>query len=59
MSGPAGSMAGAGGTNGHDMGPPKPGDVILFHDDGASAGRALETLLPLWKQAGLRFAAAH
>ena len=27
MSGPAGSMAGAGGTNGHDMGPPKPGDV--------------------------------
>jgi YVTN family beta-propeller protein len=27
MSGPAGSMAAAGGTNGHDMGPPKPGDV--------------------------------
>ncbi len=39
--------------------PPKPGDVILFHDDGASAGRALETLLPLWKQAGLSFAAAN
>jgi YVTN family beta-propeller protein len=27
MSGPAGGMAAAGGTNGHDMGPPKPGDV--------------------------------
>ena len=27
MSGPADGMAKAGGTNGHDMGPPKPGDV--------------------------------
>ena len=39
--------------------PPKPGDVILFHDDGGSAGVALQTLLPLWKQAGLTFAAVH
>jgi peptidoglycan-N-acetylglucosamine deacetylase len=38
--------------------PPQPGDVILFHDDGACAGRALEALLPVWKQAGLTFAAA-
>jgi peptidoglycan-N-acetylglucosamine deacetylase len=37
--------------------PPRPGDVILFHDDGACAGRALEALLPVWKQAGLSFAA--
>ncbi len=36
---------------------PRAGDVILFHDDVACAGRALESLLPIWKQAGLRFAA--
>ena len=36
---------------------PVSGDVILFHDDGACAGEALEILLPLWKRAGLRFAA--
>jgi peptidoglycan-N-acetylglucosamine deacetylase len=37
--------------------PPAPGDVILFHDDGVCAGRALAALLPMWKQAGLTFAA--
>lgn len=36
---------------------PVAGDVVLFHDDGACAGEALEVLLPLWKLAGLRFAA--
>jgi peptidoglycan/xylan/chitin deacetylase (PgdA/CDA1 family) len=36
---------------------PVGGDVILFHDDGGCAGEALETLLPLWRQAGLRFPA--
>lgn len=36
---------------------PGAGDVILFHDDGPGAGHALEVLLPIWKQAGLRFAA--
>lgn len=40
-----------------DVTPPVPGDVILFHDDGACAGRALAALLPKWQQAGLAFAA--
>jgi peptidoglycan-N-acetylglucosamine deacetylase len=34
---------------------PTPGDVILFHDDGPCAAQALTLLLPLWRQAGLRF----
>lgn len=37
--------------------PPSAGDVILFHDDSACAGHAIEALLPAWKQAGLRFPA--
>lgn len=37
--------------------PPKGGDVILFHDDSACSTIALDTLLPIWKRAGLRFAA--
>jgi peptidoglycan-N-acetylglucosamine deacetylase len=35
--------------------PPLARDVILFHDDGPCASRALETLLPMWRQAGLNF----
>lgn len=37
--------------------PPTAGDILLFHDDGGAAAEALETLLPEWKHAGLRFAA--
>ncbi len=35
--------------------PLRAGDVLLFHDDGAAAVQALETLLPIWKRAGFRF----
>jgi peptidoglycan/xylan/chitin deacetylase (PgdA/CDA1 family) len=35
--------------------PPKAGDIILFHDDGAAAGAALARLLPLWKSQGFEF----
>ncbi len=31
------------------------GDILLFHDDGGTAGGALEQLLPRWRAAGLRF----
>lgn len=31
------------------------GDVLLFHDDGAAAVHALETMLPIWKRAGFHF----
>lgn len=34
--------------------PPRPGDVVLFHDDGDRAARALSILLPNWRAAGLR-----
>jgi peptidoglycan/xylan/chitin deacetylase (PgdA/CDA1 family) len=34
---------------------PAPGDVLLFHDDGPRAARALEVMLPRWSTAGLRF----
>lgn len=37
--------------------PPRPGDILLFHDDGACAGDALAVLLPEWRRAGLRFEA--
>lgn len=33
------------------------GEMLLFHDDGASGLNALRTLLPLWKAQGWRFAA--
>lgn len=33
------------------------GDILLFHDDGGTAIRALEALLPHWRQAGYSFAA--
>lgn len=36
--------------------PPRAGDVVLFHDDGDTAGQVLDTLLPQWKQQGLTFA---
>lgn len=31
-----------------------PGDILLFHDDGSTAGDALRRLLPRWKASGLR-----
>jgi hypothetical protein len=37
--------------------PPRPGEVILMHDDGDCAIRMLETLLGEWKGAGFRFCA--
>jgi peptidoglycan/xylan/chitin deacetylase (PgdA/CDA1 family) len=35
--------------------PPVSGDIVLFHDDGECAQRALEVLLPEWRRAGLKF----
>ena len=37
--------------------PPRPGDVVLMHDDGDCAIGMLETLLGEWKAAGFRFCA--
>lgn len=37
--------------------PPRPGEVILMHDDGDCSIRMLETLLGEWKAAGFRFCA--
>jgi peptidoglycan/xylan/chitin deacetylase (PgdA/CDA1 family) len=37
--------------------PPRPGEVILMHDDGSCSIRMLETLLGEWKAAGFRFCA--
>lgn len=37
--------------------PPRPGDIILMHDDSDTARQMLRTLLPAWKQQGYRFAA--
>jgi len=37
--------------------PPRPGEVILMHDDGDCSIRVLETLLGEWKAAGFRFCA--
>lgn len=34
---------------------PLGGDVILFHDDAAGAAKALEILLPQWKEMGFTF----
>lgn len=33
------------------------GDILLFHDDCGAGSTALETLLPKWRSAGLKFAA--
>ena len=35
--------------------PPRPGDILLFHDDGAAAANALRTLLPAWLGQGFTF----
>ncbi len=32
------------------------GDILLFHDDGAAGIDALEQMLPVWRDAGFRFA---
>lgn len=37
--------------------PIRHGDILLFHDDGECAGKALEQLLPVWRNTGMRFAA--
>ncbi len=44
-------------VEGFDKMPPRPGDILLFHDDGHVAASALEKLLPVWKGQGLLFAA--
>jgi peptidoglycan/xylan/chitin deacetylase (PgdA/CDA1 family) len=36
---------------------PRGGDILLFHDDGGAAFKALAKLLPLWLSAGLSFEA--
>ena len=33
--------------------PPKPGDVVLMHDDSGCAGQVLAQILPEWRRAGL------
>lgn len=35
----------------------RPGNILLFHDDGDAGLTALEVLLPKWQGAGLKFAA--
>jgi peptidoglycan/xylan/chitin deacetylase (PgdA/CDA1 family) len=35
--------------------PPRAGDIVLMHDDGAAAISALATLLPAWREAGWSF----
>jgi peptidoglycan/xylan/chitin deacetylase (PgdA/CDA1 family) len=37
--------------------PPRPGDVMLMHDDGDCCIRMLETLLPQWRSEGFEFRA--
>jgi peptidoglycan/xylan/chitin deacetylase (PgdA/CDA1 family) len=39
--------------------PPAPGDIILFHDDHATAHEALSVLIPEWQSRGFRFEALH
>lgn len=36
---------------------PRGGDILLFHDDGGAAFKALAKLLPVWLSAGLSFEA--
>lgn len=36
--------------------PPRPGDIVLFHDDSGTAAQALDTLIPIWNAQGLTFA---
>jgi len=35
--------------------PPRPGDILLFHDDGGVSRQLLATLLPEWKAQGFVF----
>ena len=35
--------------------PPRPGDILLMHDDAEASLRLLETMLPEWKAAGFTF----
>jgi peptidoglycan/xylan/chitin deacetylase (PgdA/CDA1 family) len=35
--------------------PPRPGDVVLMHDDGDCCIRMLEALLPQWREQGFGF----
>ena len=35
--------------------PPRPGEIVLMHDDGPLSLRMLETLLPLWQADGFAF----
>ncbi len=35
--------------------PPRPGDILLMHDDAEASRRLLETMLPEWKAAGFAF----
>lgn len=35
--------------------PPRPGDIVLMHDDNERAPRILEALLPEWRAAGFAF----
>jgi peptidoglycan/xylan/chitin deacetylase (PgdA/CDA1 family) len=37
--------------------PPRPGDVILMHDDAALSHEFLRAMLPMWKEAGYVFEA--
>jgi peptidoglycan/xylan/chitin deacetylase (PgdA/CDA1 family) len=37
--------------------PPRPGDLMLMHDDDACASRVLTTMLPEWQRAGRRLLA--
>jgi len=36
--------------------PPRPGEIVLLHDDGERSLRLLETMLPEWAAAGFGFA---
>jgi len=36
--------------------PPRPGDILLFHEEGDVAVEALERLIPEWKTQGFQFA---
>jgi peptidoglycan-N-acetylglucosamine deacetylase len=42
-------------VNGLAAVPPRPGDILLFHDDGATAMPSLRALLPRWLDEGFEF----
>jgi peptidoglycan-N-acetylglucosamine deacetylase len=43
-------------VQGLEASPPRAGDILLFHDDGAAALPALQHLLPAWLKQGYTFA---